>query len=684
MDANRINLLDFLMQTGPQYVIPVYQRNYTWKERNVKKLLDDIHNILIGDTKAHFLGNIIYIITSTRNLLQERAVVDGQQRLTTVFLILHAIRDIAYDCGDNYDAENIQLIYLSNNVSTGDKDSKKKLKPLVNDDDIYRKIADREFDDIKSSNSLIYKNYFMIKNELKSWAEEYSYGEITAAMNKVLIVWVQLDKDEDAQRIFESINTTGEPLKAFELIRNYILMNKNDEEQVRLYKDYWLKIEKYFKGSGNHIEPKDMEEFFRFYLASKLYILISKNDLYNSFKRYWNERVSKQSEEVILKDIVIYAKYYAILFLECRECDFLYEQIKILRKINSNMPTPFLMGILELFEHQKINKQQILSIFKIVNTYMIRRSIVSEQANSVSRIYPTLLKNVIVKCNDWGYEDIVDITKYYLCDANKQKSSYLPMDEQISTYLKTINAGVIDQVRTFFYVLETQNPIEINIEPLTVEHVLPQTSTPYWLNAMGGNDETYEKYFGRLGNLTLADKSTNSEMSNKDFDIKKRALERVGRINMSKDIYESPVWNCETIDKRTQTLIDKFLMLFPYFKAELDYDSITSYKIDFCHGDTIATALLYEDSSVLLQEGSVVRKSENRVKVLANMLDEFIDNGQIEENENDYILKDDIRFNAISTVTNFIYGGSNNGWEYWNDENGVVINESLRKLIKSK
>lgn len=682
MDANKINLLDFVMQNGPQYVIPVYQRSYTWKERNVKKLLEDIKNILCGTTKAHFLGNIIFIITATRNIIQERAVVDGQQRLTTVFLILHALRDIAYEKGDADDAINIQSIYLSNNVSPRDKEYEKKLKPLVNDDDVYKKIADREFDDIKSSNSLIYQNYIMIKDEIRSWVENYTYDQITSAINKVLIVWVQLDKDEDAQQIFESINTTGEPLKAFELIRNYILMNKNDDEQSTLYNTYWLKIEKYFKGKGNYIEPKDMEEFFRFYLASKLYTLISKNDLYNSFKRYWNDAVQNSGEADVLQDMVNFSKYYAILFLYADTDKIFSDQIKLFVKIGSNMPTPFLMGIFELLEKQIVSKDYVLQILKIVNTYMIRRSMISEQSNSVSRIFPTLLKNVVEKCNEWGYEDIVDITKYYLGNTNKQKSTFLPTDEQITIYLKTINAYVIGNTRTFFNALESQNPISINLDPLTVEHVLPQTMTPYWLNAVGGDKDVYDKYINRLGNLTLADKSTNSEISNKDFEVKKEALEKVGRINMSKDIYESAVWDCKAIDARTQVLIKKFLKLFPYFKAELDYDSITSYKIDFCHGDTIATALIYEDSSILLQEGSIVRKCDNRLKSLVKMLETFIDNGQIEESENNYVLKDDIRFNAISTVTNFIYGGNNNGWESWKDENGVVINDSLRSLLK--
>lgn len=245
MKADRANILsEFICHNGPQYVIPVYQRNYTWDERNISKLLSDIKRIIDNDNKiTHFIGNIVYVITDTINIIQERAIVDGQQRLTTIFLALYALRDLAIAAGDEDTAFDIISIYLENNVRQAEY--KNKLKPLVNDDDVLQQIVCQNFDEINKSKSLIYENYKYIKLEFKTWiASGASIKKIIAAINQLIIVWVQLGQDDDAQQIFESINSTGESLSAPDLIRNFILMNKKDDIQTRLYNTYWLKIEK--------------------------------------------------------------------------------------------------------------------------------------------------------------------------------------------------------------------------------------------------------------------------------------------------------------------------------------------------------------------------------------------------------------------------------------------------------
>ena len=287
----RTGLLDFFKNSsGSQFVIPVYQRSYTWTSgKEVKQYLEDLASLLKGEYTNHFLGIIIYLDKPIDFSSREFSVIDGQQRLTTTFLILYAIRSIMKDQNANEDIKSLDGQFLTNPFSSNNK-LKYKLKPLVSDDNVYQYIVSDSIDDIEDKSSKVYNNYFYILEYIKELSKEYSYNDILMALNKLYVVCIPLSENDNAQKIFESINSTGVKLTASDLIRNFLLMDLPSDLQEKYYENYWVELEKYL---GD--DAKKLESFFRFYLSIKLKTLPNKNEVYRSFISWYknNETSTK-------------------------------------------------------------------------------------------------------------------------------------------------------------------------------------------------------------------------------------------------------------------------------------------------------------------------------------------------------------------------------------------------------
>lgn len=237
----KTGLLEFLRNSvGSQFVIPVYQRNYTWTaNKEVKQYFDDLEMVLKGKYNKHFMGILIYLDSQLNAFSREFSVIDGQQRLTTTFLTLYAIKNILISQGNETDAKNLEGLYLTNQY-VEDK-LKLKLKPLVSDDEVYQQIVDGDFDNITKKDSNIYKNYLWIKNRLLELLKKYGYNTILQSLDKLYVVCVPVSKEDSPQKIFESINSTGAKLFTSDLIRNYLLMDIQSDIQEKYYKNYWKK-----------------------------------------------------------------------------------------------------------------------------------------------------------------------------------------------------------------------------------------------------------------------------------------------------------------------------------------------------------------------------------------------------------------------------------------------------------
>lgn len=681
MKADAVSFLeDFIRKSvGSQYVIPVYQRNYTWKKsEQVNKLLSDIERIMSNPEKKHFIGTIVYVVTKDGLTGQERSVVDGQQRLTTIFLTLYAMKTIAKERGNQEVVNVLTDWYLENNSSN--EKYKLRLKPLVADDTVFAHIAHGDIDEIEEKESNVYINFEYIKSAISKWLDSgKSYDDIIMAMRNLYVVYIILEKDDNPQQIFESINSTGMELTAADLIRNYIMMNKPNDEQENVYLNVWKKLEDIFFNS------KKLEAFFRFYLASKKYTLSAQKRLYDEFQVYWNAEKATNGEEAILSDIINYAKHYKRLYL-AKDEDALGESLYDFRKLSSDMVAPFAMELLELLRKNEINNEQVRCVLGLINTYLVRRHMMGLDTSDITRFFPTYLKNVLDTLKESKTEFFVDICIKCLVVDNRQKKSFMPDDEQLKTYLMTANAYSLTHTRWLLEKIEAKgNSVGVITQNLSIEHIMPQKRSEYWAEVMGIEQDKYDQYVNRIGNLTLVSQSDNSSMSNKDFSTKKEKLSATSHIVMNQYILGKEHWNIDDINERSSILIDSILAIFPYAKPTMIFAERKEAINITRQGEVIATGFVLADKTVILNSGSqIVWDNSPYHTAVQEMRDSLFDNDAITENDAKYILQEDQYLSSLSFAANFVLGGNQSGWYTWRDSEGTILGESklVSKLVE--
>lgn len=688
----RISLLNFIRQSnGGQFVIPIYQRNYTWIiNPQLKKFLEDYENILNGNTQSHFLGIVMFLEISKGISFREMSIVDGQQRLATTFLMLYALKNIALTHSDLNIAGILEEQYLTNKFV--DDEAKFRLKPLISDDEVYQKIISNQLSDLtdfeKKSN--VYSNYTYIKSFLEKKLNGYEgnlkeiFDKLTEALNKMYIVYVPLLPDDNAQQIFESINSTGSPLLSSDLIRNFILMNLESSIQDNLYKKYWYPMEKLFDHNA-----KKIEEFFRFYLAMNIYELPNKNDIYNAFKKWFisktsfkeklsdhlsNENDSEQplSLEEILTDFLTYAKIYYNIYYSTDEK--LPKSIKNFRNNTSDMPAPFIMKIYSLHNNNQIDVETFDKIINLVDAYLMRRSIANKPTSAITRFFPSLLKQVLTKLAG-NYQNIFEYTLFFLVNNNINKSASMPTDEEVTNYLLTNNAFVLGCIRAVLNKIELyENNAPVELKNLNIEHLMPQTpdQNGYWMSKI--SEGTYEELVNLLGNLTLATKWDNSRMGNKDWEHKKDILQETSHLKLNSDILKLSDWNSHEIKRRTNELINKIISIYPYQKSEKS--NIKKWLIQLNTDHINTKGYLYENEEVEILQGSTLKKSDTE------LYNKLLEDEIIKEIEGKSIFIDSYVFSSISTAAKVILNSSRNGWDCFKDENGNSLNV-IRTEIES-
>lgn len=675
----RTGLLDFFRNSsGCQFVIPVYQRNYTWTAgKEVRQLLDDMKRVLSGEYNNHFLGIMIYLDTPIDFSAREFSVIDGQQRLTTTFLILYAIKELFVQSGMNDEIESLEGQYLTNPFSS--KKIKYKLKPLVSDDKVYQYIVSGEIDKIDNTDSNVYKNYIYILNYLKELLSEHSLNDILMALNKLYIVCVPISTDDNAQKIFESINATGVKLTASDLIRNYILMDIPSEKQEYYYEKYWKKLECLLSS-----DAKKLESFFRFFLAVKNRTLPNKNAVYKLFVDWFNDNINGIGIEDIFQEIVKYAEYYFTIYKQdLNDIDAcIREPLKEFRRILSDMPAPLLMEFFNLYKRNVITGEQLRDIICIINSYLIRRALCGLDTSSITRLFPALLKDVLEDCNG-NYSNIVEVLKKNLVNKNIGNSMYMPDDVQLKDLIINANMyNIRSTLRIFLDKLEHHNnPAPVDLSALSVEHLMPQTPTSEWYGELGIDEDTYQRNVHRLGNLTLATKVDNSVMKNKVWSYKNRILADTSHLKLNEELLKVKKWTIDSIDERTNSLIEKMKELYPYPITNAD---IIPKEAIFINANNIkATGFLYLDNgSVEIDVGSELYKFENAENYpeIEDIRQELLEEKVIADTEGalrfvePYVFYSKLsNFTALSASASVILHGSRNGWEYWTDDSGTSL-----------
>jgi hypothetical protein len=431
----------------------------------------------------------------------------------------------------------------------------------VADDDVYRCIVEDRMDEITDKESNVLKNYQYISNRLNELLlQGYDANAILMALDKLYVVCVPISEEDNAQKIFESINATGVKLTSADLIRNYLLMDLQSDVQEKYYADYWKKLE-----DNVSTDSKTLELFFRMYLAIKTYNLIPKNNVYREFVKWIEEHDTDIKD--LFEDLLEYAKIFNLLMnKDVNKIDKkLKDAIEDFRKVNSDIPMAIVMEFYQIHRKGLISTDVFVSLICAINTYMIRRSLCDMNSQNISKLFPTVLKKVLEKCNG----DYTDVLKYLnqemVGNMASTSGSYMPTDKQMMELLLNANVYKRPALRIVLDRLELyNNPAPVNLNNLSIEHLMPQTPTEEWLEELDTDMETYLENLHRLGNLTLAAKKDNSKMSNLMWGYKNEVLKETAHLKLNLELMKIDKWDMAKIDIRTKELIEKICTIYPY------------------------------------------------------------------------------------------------------------------------
>lgn len=558
--------LNKLLNTSRQFIVPIFQRNYSWQKSQYEQLWFDILRASkFKEKQNHFIGSIVYIDMGTpAGRPQQLLLIDGQQRLTTISILLCAIKD--YVQKFNLETKLINLAKIKNQfLYNSDEIDEDKYKLLLNvqDKETYIKLIDNTIFTVNKPATNIIKCYEFFYEHIEDFIkQDGQIDEIYAGIFKLSLVSISLDKDSDnPQMIFESMNSTGKDLSQTDLLRNYLLMDLTPEKQTRLYKTYWKPMEELF---GEDIYKNDVNKFDYFIrdfltLKSDTGYICKINNVYENFKRYYLDNNCEKF--AVLKDLFTYAKYYACIDLLQENDDELKLYWQEFKKLDSHVVYPFLLKLYDDYSRQILIKEDFKKILQVVISYLWRRAICEIPTNSLSKTFATLYQAV-------DKDDYVNsVIKAFVF-----KSSYkrFPSDYEVREKLQTKD---IYHFRLRKYLLEAlenyyhKEPIDLNTANYTIEHIMPQNieHNLSWQQMLGEDwQEVHSLYLHTLGNLTIT--GYNAEMSNKSFveKVNGKSGFKHSHLKLSESIAQCDVWNKKAIQRRTNILTDIILKIWKY------------------------------------------------------------------------------------------------------------------------
>lgn len=668
----RTNLSDFIKTSmGSQFVIPVYQRHYTWSpDKETARFMDDIEELLKGKSEHHFLGIIIYMETEIAAMFRQLQIVDGQQRLTTTFIFLLALKKLSEEKNDKNTAGMISDYYLYNRHSS--KEASLRLKPAVDKDNVFERLVYGSEKDLnrKEKESAVYKNYVYIYQRLVNMMKNYSSLEVLDTLSRIDILAFPLSETDNVQQIFESINSTGAPLTSADLIRNYVLMNHPDAEQERLYHMYWEPLEDAYPQS------RRLEDFFRYYLAAKTYDLLNRRDIYEGFKKYWHQ--NNDSDEDKLREIVRYNRYYHDVYEGPAENIEIENALKDFRLSSSYVPAPFLMEMMHQYDNQKISASEMVSVIRIIDSYLMRRALMGNDSGSLSRYFPSLLRTVLLSRKKNPKQDIISLTQYYLITCNRGRSLAMPTDEQLSMQLRECNAYALPSIRVVLDRIEHDHAsAKVDTSDLNIEHIMPQHPNAWWRKNSGCADEDdYTVTANLIGNLTLCAQYDNTRMGNEDFAYKKKILSKTLHIRMNTEILKQKTWTKKSILKRCESMCEKIIHIYPYngigkVSRKKTAPPVNNEEIYTLNTPTVtARAILHTKENVEVMAGSFMKPYGNReMKKMSDLFHKFDSHGAFHEiDQNRVQLNQSIQFHDLNEAGQFLMHRGGDTSSFWKKE----------------
>lgn len=558
MNGNAQKLIKYLDGASKRFIIPVYQRNYDWKMEHCKQLYDDLVKIIRQNRKSHFFGSIVSV-QSESGTMEEFLIIDGQQRLTTISLLLLAIYHLLSSgkmvSRDHQLTDKILKKYLIDEYEPEEK--RIKLKPIKNDQKAFGILFDQDEEYIPDSNLTINYRYFYDRIQ----HGELDIDELFDAICKLEIINISLNHEDNPQLIFESLNSTGLNLSEGDKIRNYILMGLPNDQQTKFYEKYWNRIESY--------TDYDVSSFVRDYLSIKQQSTPNMNSVYPTFKKYV-EDAEVADIEPLLKDLLEYAKRYAFLIKGGHSDERLNSCIYRLNRLSTSVTRPFLLEVIRLSESGALTADELIEVFHFTESYLFRRAICDLPTNALNKIFLLLHREIIRFDGDESH--YVEKFKYAL--LSKRERTRFPSDEEFAECMSTRNIyGMNPKNKLYLFErLENSETSEtkdvwghLDRGEYSIEHIMPQHLTAAWIVSLGDNYEAiHTNWLHRLANLTLT--AYNSRYSNSPF-AEKRDMPhgfKDSGLRINQWVGRKEQWGLPELEERDQLLKNTVIGIWSY------------------------------------------------------------------------------------------------------------------------
>ena len=564
-------LHEFIEGHKIQFVIPVYQRNYDWLIDNCDQLFSDLVKLSRSNRCSHFFGSIV---TSSADSSYNRLVIDGQQRLTTISLLLlagiKAVKDGAIEISEESKIDEAYEVFLKAKFCNSER--KIKLVPIENDRIAYDKIFNEE--DSFDEDSKVTRNYRHFYDLLTRKPQTLSFDQLLDTIKRLQIISIELDSDDDAQLIFESLNSTGLALTEADKIRNYLLMSLTPEEQQMCFKNYWQNIEQ-----ATENQPT---KFLRDYLTiqQQLQRPVRQSNIYYEWKKYMDGHERKEE----LVKMLDYAHYYQQVTEAKLSTAKLSEKMRHICNIETDVTNVFFIQFLRYASANSLSEDEIFKVIDLVENYLARRIVCNMPGNALTQVFCALHKDVLKSIEEYSSANVElgnsysDILAYHIMrrDGNYQ----LPRDMQFVESIKTRDAYHMLKPFQIFLFERLENSVygeyndvatDMKKKDATIEHIMPQTLNGDWKAMLGDNfEEIQDKYLHTFANLTLT--GINSELSNKPFEIK-RDGKKIGneiypgyknsKYRLTKNVTLCDKWTEIELQNRCNEIVATFLRLYP-------------------------------------------------------------------------------------------------------------------------
>jgi uncharacterized protein with ParB-like and HNH nuclease domain len=549
MQASETKLQQIIEGTK-QYVVPLFQRPYSWKKSEWQMLWDDLLDLCELETpRTHFMGSIVTMPTnSIPEGVSKYLLIDGQQRLTTIFILLCALRNHARQIEDKRLSAKIDAILTNLHEDGMDYF---KLQPTQVDRDIFHQlIQDNESNEVIENNSILecYTFFFKKIRQLNSDLQQLQKIICT----NLSVVSVVLSSNDDPYLVFESLNAKGRALTQADLIRNYFFMRIHVDKQDLIYTKYWQPMQE--------LLGDNLTEFIRHYLT-KNGIDVKQSDIYFQLK----EKINQSDALSHLQDLYKFADYYSRLLNPELENNLKVRKRLIrINRLEVATVYPFLLNCYDEWMQKRISENELIEIFHILENFLIRRFVCNVQTRGLNRIF-ALLYSQVIKDVDIDSNAFVERVKSVL-----QTKDY-PKDAEFKERLldvKLYGSNRSEKARLILESIEEsfRHKEQISFDNLTIEHILPQTLNNWWKDHLGQDWEiTYELFLHTIGNLTLT--AYNGELSNSDFVTKKKEYQN-SHLELNSYFQDIDTWKREDIEKRAENLSHEIVNIWKYFGTE--------------------------------------------------------------------------------------------------------------------